>query len=184
MNSPEMSRYLNDVADLLDYPGNSTIEAIGATVEALGEAGGETATCIEAFRVGIDGQDIPALEETYTRTFDISPLCCLEAGWHLFGESYDRGGFLVEMRGKLREFGVEETTELPDHLAGLLRLQARLEGPEATEFANTRLKVAVQKMLDGFGDGASPYRSVIEATLHLLELAQPSSDATEVENAR
>ncbi len=184
MHATSVMQQLDALASLLDYPGDQTLSEIHETAVSLQSIGGDVGRCVEKYLAGIDGQDIPALEETYTRTFDISPLCCLECGWHLFGESYDRGGFLVEMRGKLRELGVEETTELPDHLSALLRLQGRLIPDEAAVFADKRLKVAVQKMLDGFGDGNSPYRSLIEATSHLLGSIFPSPDRTEVSHVQ
>jgi nitrate reductase molybdenum cofactor assembly chaperone len=184
MHTTSIVRHLDALASILDYPGGTTLPEIHETAAVLSEEGGDVRRCVEQFLAGIEGQDIPGLEETYTRTFDISPLCCLECGWHLFGESYDRGGFLVEMRTKLRELGVEETTELPDHLSALLRLQGRLIPEEATVFADKRLKVAVQKMIDGFGDGKSPYRFLLEATSHLLESCFPSPEGTEVRNVQ
>ena len=36
------------------------------------------------------------IQELYTRTFDINPVCTLEIGWHIFGEDYARGALLVK----------------------------------------------------------------------------------------
>src|SRR3972149_5384978 len=71
------------------------------------------------------------LEESFTRTFDLNPVCCLEVGWQLYGEDYNRGSFMVEMRQRIRSHGITETLELPDHLSNLLPLLGRMEPQEA-----------------------------------------------------
>ena len=83
--------------------------------------GDETRTVLADFP-GFEQLGSTELEELYTRTFDINPVCSLEVGWHLFGEDYNRGAFLVRMRGLLREHGIEEGAELPDHLESVLRV--------------------------------------------------------------
>ena len=44
------------------------------------------------------GMSVEDLQELYTRTFDWNPDTSLEIGWHLYGENYERGEFLVEVR--------------------------------------------------------------------------------------
>ena len=81
-----------------------------------------------AFGAYSEPRDLHELEETYARTFDINPACALEVGWHLFGEEYARGLFLVRLRGEMREHGVEESSELPDHITHVLALIAAMVG--------------------------------------------------------
>ena len=73
------------------------------------------------------------LEEAYTRTFDVNPACALEIGWHLFGEDYMRGQFLVRMRGELAKYGIPESSELPDHLTHVLAVIAAMPDDEARD---------------------------------------------------
>ena len=86
------------------------------------------------------------LQELYAATFDLDPHCSLEVGWHLFGENYERGEFLVKMRVELRRLGVGESTELPDHLTHALAALGRMEPQEAAEFATACLFPALDKM--------------------------------------
>lgn len=102
------------------------------------------------------------IEELYTRTFDINPVCSLEVGWHLYGEDYNRGTFLVAMRGLMRSLGVEEGSELPDHLGSVLRVLGRMEPGQATPFAREYVLPAIGRMLEGFGEAPNPYRAVLE----------------------
>ena len=115
------------------------------------------------------------IEELYTRTFDINPVCSLEVGWHVFGEDYNRGALLVQIRGLLREHGIPEGTELPDHLGTLLPLLGRLPAGEAETCARRYVMPALGKMLAGFPEGDNPYRSaLVEVDLLLrAEFGEP-----------
>lgn len=108
-------------------------------------------------------------EEHYTRTFDINPVCSLEIGWHLYGEDYARGALLVEMRQLMRALGVEEGSELPDHLTAGMRVMGRLSEGKAGLFSTTYVQKALFKMNAGFDDLESPYRQVLRDLLSALE---------------
>ncbi len=107
-------------------------------------------------------------EELYTRTFDINPVSSLEVGWHLYGESYERGAFLVQMRDLLRRCGIEESSELPDHLTHTVLAVGRMEAEEAGKFVSGHLLKAIDKMLEGFADKGNPYEHVLTSTKLVL----------------
>jgi nitrate reductase assembly molybdenum cofactor insertion protein NarJ len=116
---------------------------------------------------GFENRSDVELEELYTRTFDISPVCSLEVGWHLYGEDYNRGAFLVRMRSLLRSLGIEEGAELPDHLESALRALGALaeSSPEdADALARKFILPAIAKMRDGFPTDTNPYGAVLERT--------------------
>ena len=108
------------------------------------------------------------VEEHYTHSFDLNPSCCLEIGWHLYGEEYERGAFLVNMRQTLREEQIPETGELPDHLSYCLRLLPRLKPDEAVRFARGFLQPALGKIL-GAMTAENPYTGVLLVTAELLK---------------
>ncbi len=122
---------------------------------------------IRPFAEFIRNQTMEAIEEQFTRTFDMRPSTCLEIGWHLYGEDYKRGQFLVKMRQALAEHGVAETIELPDHLSHCLMLLAALPEDEAKIFFRDYLKPAMQRILQGFEE-ENPFRSAIEFLHELL----------------
>jgi nitrate reductase delta subunit len=107
------------------------------------------------------------VEEMFTRTFDINPACGPEVGWHLFGENYSRGEFLVRMRQELRRHGLPESTELPDHLAHVLAVLARLTPDEADPFAERFVLPALDKMIAGLSGKDNPYEKLLEAVRRL-----------------
>jgi nitrate reductase delta subunit len=108
-------------------------------------------------------------QELYARTFDMSPKCTLEIGWHLFGEQYDRGTFLVWMRGQLREFSLAESTDLPDHARHVLAVLGRLEPEAADNFGTACVLPALETVRDGLKQLDSPYEALVDAICHWLE---------------
>ena len=122
-----------------------------------------------AFYAAMDPLSPEQCEELYTRTFDINPVCSLEIGWQLFGEEYHRGALLVRLRGELRRHGIEESTELPDHLTHVLSLLDRMNATDASSFAHCCVIPAVDKMLAAFGDQDNPYGNLLLAVARLLK---------------
>jgi len=116
---------------------------------------------LEVFERRIREMPFEALQELYTQTFDWNPDTTLEIGWHLYGENYDRGDFLVKLRGALREHGVPESHELPDHLAHVLPLLDRLPAGEQAEFAARYVLPAVEKLCGGLARSESPFLELL-----------------------
>jgi nitrate reductase molybdenum cofactor assembly chaperone NarJ/NarW len=105
-------------------------------------------------------------QELYVKTFEFNPAATLEIGWHLFGENYERGEFLVRMREELRRYGIAEGSDLPDHLASVLRLLATLPHDEAAELVGLNVTPALAKIRAALAD--NPYDALmaeIEARL-------------------
>lgn len=123
---------------------------------------------MDSFKNSINPLSAGGLEELYTRTFDINPVSSLDVGWHLHGETYERGAFLVQMRDLLRRCGIGESSELPDHLTHALLAVGRMEEEEAVEFISKRLLKALDKMIEGFAGKENPYEHVLTATRLLL----------------
>ncbi|HSB77103.1 MAG TPA: molecular chaperone TorD family protein, partial [Terriglobales bacterium] len=155
----QAQRY-NALADLFTYPGGEYRECV-QEYEHLEPA-------LAQFKTEIAPLPTLELQELFTRTFDLNPLCCLEIGWHLFGENYERGAFLVRMRQELRRHGVAESTELPDHLSLVLRLLARMEAEQARDFAAACVLPALQKMLAAFSGAENPFQSLLLAVWRVV----------------
>ncbi|MDE3168201.1 MAG: hypothetical protein KGN36_20530 [Acidobacteriota bacterium] len=112
---------------------------------------------MEGFLRSIGDLSGDALQELYAQTFDWDPDRTLDIGWHLFGENYDRGEFLVKLRGELRKYGVAETHELPDHLSHVLPLLDRMPEGERAGFAAAYLLPALEKLRAGLAKAESPF---------------------------
>jgi nitrate reductase delta subunit len=109
--------------------------------------------------------DPRGLEELYTTTFDLNPVATLEVGWHLWGEQYERGRFLADLRGLQAQLGIDDGGELPDHLTVLLpTIAAR---PDDAELRQKAAK-AIEKMLKPLDEHGNPYRHVLRAAKEAL----------------
>ena len=75
------------IADLLDYPGSDWPGKMSVCADAAND-----------FCRVVEKVSLSDLQELYTRTFDLNPVCALEVGYHLFGENYKRGEFLANLR--------------------------------------------------------------------------------------
>ena len=159
---------------LLLYPDASFPERLQACRKQVGQADPAAAEQVERFSEGVEGLSLEQLQELFTRTFDLNPVCSLEVGWQLFGEEYSRGTFLVAMRAQLREKEIKESGELPDHLTHILPLLDRMEDRERVYFNDKYLKPALSKMLAAFEGKQTAYAHVLQACDAML----PDSKAT------
>jgi nitrate reductase molybdenum cofactor assembly chaperone NarJ/NarW len=151
------------LAKLLAYPQERFRECLRPCRLTLAEHHHEAAEYLQRFTQQIDVMSVADLQELYTQTFDLNPVCSLELGWQLFGDNYSRGEFLVEMRQTLRRLDVPESTELPDHITHVLPAFGRMPAREANRFASRFLLPALEKMLQGLNGKNCPYEEVLEA---------------------
>jgi len=125
---------LDPLVDLLQYPRGPLHALVERCLSALDPAD-DAAAALRRFEQRTDGLSLTDLQERYTAVFDLNPACTLDLGWHLFGETRERGGFLVVLRADLERVGVPEVTELPDHLFHVLALLGREEPDRAAVLA-------------------------------------------------
>ncbi|MCC7176248.1 MAG: nitrate reductase molybdenum cofactor assembly chaperone [Bryobacterales bacterium] len=164
------------LARLLEYPGPDFPELVRAC--ARPEAGRDLA----AFAGAMGALSVAQAQELYIQTFDWNPDTTLDISWHLFGENYDRGEFLVKMRQRLRRYGVAESTELPDYLPRVLALVERMPEDESARLTGESLMPAMAKIAEALGKTASPYLHLIRAAERLLGAKFPAAALTEVSN--
>ncbi len=149
------------LASLLEYPDarwESNI-ALCADLATLSE-----------FCEGVAALSLSDLQELYTRTFDLNPVCALEIGYHLFGENYKRGQFLASLRETEAPFDLGQEHQLPDYLPVLLRLLTKLDDEELrSSLIGECLVPAIDKMIGALKDGENPYRYLLETVRATLQ---------------
>jgi nitrate reductase delta subunit len=156
------------ISTLFAYPPpgyRAAVEDVQAAFKAISPA---AAVEMDAFAAGLDALEGATAEELFTRTFDLNPECCCEVGWHLFGERYDRGSFMVWMREQLRVHEVPESGELPDHLVHVLRVMGRMDQEEAQRFATEAVTPTLERMIKSVKDEDNPFRHLIAAVSAFL----------------
>lgn len=174
----ELSASLEALAAVLTYPAGGYRERVSGCAAILAEFSGGASAEMAAFAGEVGDLEREELEELYTRTFDLDPASCLDLGWHLYGEAYERGRFLVRIRGLLREYGVRENGELPDHVTHVLPLLGHMDPRQASELAREAVMPALATMCETLQKADNPYYHVLAAARALVaeQLAQPITE--------
>lgn len=158
-------------AGSFEYPGKDNAGKGAEVLSLLGSVSPEAALLYEEFEQ-ITGQISAAeLEETYTLTFDLQPLCYPYLGYHLFGDDHVRGVFMAGLKECYRGCGISPGTELPDHISLILRYLSRSsDNDEKYELLVECLLPAAEKMLGSFDNSnANPYRKLLQSLLIVLD---------------
>jgi nitrate reductase molybdenum cofactor assembly chaperone len=158
-------------AELFTYPREEYARAVERCRAAADDFPPQARQDLARFADRVRGKTREQLEELFVGTFDLNPVCVLEIGWHLYGDNYDRGAFLVKLRECLRRHRIAESTELPDHLTHVLALLAHMDAEEAGAFAAESVIPALDKMLAGIAGKESPYEFLLSALRKTLASA-------------
>jgi nitrate reductase delta subunit len=160
--APATATALHDtLAALLEYPSSGYAEKVAGLARDLAVSSPAAAAALAPFVLHAASLTSEEAEEAYIAAFDTNSECALEVGWHVYGETYQRGVFLVQMRRLLFETGVEESNELPDHLVLLLRALGRAEKGRADRLTRLTVLPAIRKIGKALEEKKSPYRPLI-----------------------
>lgn len=178
-----MKSIYENLAELLDYPVADCQSRCDECNDLLNAQSQSSVSPFALFASETKRLSLSDLQELYTRTFDLSPVCALEIGYHLFGENYKRGVFLANLRETEAPFDLGQEHQLPDYLPVLLRLCARLEDEElrASLIAECLIP-ALEKMKKALGEGDNPYRHLV-ATVYAVLKSEVGNYPTAVKRA-
>ncbi|MDD2694799.1 MAG: hypothetical protein PHD58_02620 [Anaerolineales bacterium] len=164
------------LAQAFQYPAPGALERLQVGAAELPP--GEVKERFQAFLRGVERLSLGEWEELFTRTLDLNPAVAPYLGFQAWGESYQRGKFMAQVRQALLGEGLDEGGELPDHLAPVLRYLDRAAQP-LPELLDI-LQPAVARMLSVLAkaDAGNPYLSLLEAVqAYTGTLAKPQPEA-------
>jgi len=162
------SAALAGLAAVFEFPRLGLWYRVDHCVVRVQEVYPNAAEPLRAFRESLRDRSLAELEELYIQTFDMDPASCLDLGWQLFGEDYNRGLFLARLRREMDAAGVEENPrELPDHLTQVLRLLQRMEPAAADDFVLSCVLPALEKIA-GAAPASRLYGPALAAVIRLL----------------
>lgn len=152
--------------DILEYPTARLAEQVMCLQSAL-----SAESPFANFGAFVEREELVRVQELYTSTFDLNPACCPYIAYHLFGESFKRGALMAKLRETYTEHGfASNLTELPDHLATLLRFVAACADEELAQEILTELVLpALRTMAAAFASGSNPYGDVLRSLLDTLD---------------
>ncbi|HEX5809866.1 MAG TPA: nitrate reductase molybdenum cofactor assembly chaperone [Anaerolineales bacterium] len=167
-------------AGLLEYPTAAVAQQAEQCLEQLKPVHPEAAEAFERFACAMGQYSLEQIQELYTTTFDMQPVCYPYVGYHLFGESYKRGAFMARLNEAYRTFGYSAGEELPDHMSTILRFlgldAANRQGEFCRSLVDEGLVPALGKMLQTFGSQSeNPYHALLSA-LQLILIHTPEKE--------
>ncbi len=172
-DGPETRRLFRLVSEMLEYPDAQAARAAEEGA-ALAEARDpEAGFLLRRFAKEAARLRPGELEEIYTQAFELNPEHSLYVGYHLFGESYKRSVFLLGLKEHYDSQGIDPGTELPDHLAVMLRYLSQVDdADEVHEMIDHAIVPALDKILvqpadeePGEGEGQAAQSSDIYGPL-------------------
>lgn len=152
------------LAAIASYPTPLLEEQVGECAARLAALGSCGARAMSRFHGFVARTPLAALEELYTTTFDLRPVCYPYVGYQLFGDTYKRGAFLAQLNARYRQSALPLSGDLPDHLSEILRYLARTPDRDLVEEG---LVPTLKRMIDQL-DG-NPYRAALRAILDVVQ---------------
>jgi nitrate reductase molybdenum cofactor assembly chaperone NarJ/NarW len=151
-------------ADLLSYPTAEVQQTTAACKEMLKQLRPEAAAQLQSFTEFLVTTDRGRVEEIYTSTFELQPICHPYVGYQLCGESQRRALFLMKLNELYRQHGYNPGSELPDHISELLRFIGSSSDQNCCrELIEDGLLPAVEKIISGIENNDHPYKWLLKA---------------------
>jgi len=139
------------LAPLFEYPSTGFPEKAREIKEYLDGRYADAATELGRFADLLPADDLEAMQELYTRSFDVQAATTLDIGYVLFGDDYKRGILLANLNREHRTANIDTGTELADYIPNLLRLMAVIEDEEVLhDLAYAILGPALLEMIGEF----------------------------------
>ncbi len=149
------------LATAFQYPTPERLAELDQTVAEM--ENGSAKRQLGAFVNELRGLSLAEWEELHTRSLDLGPLFVPYVGWVTWGENYQRGEFMAEMKAALEFEGVPMNGELPDHLDPVLRYLAVADPPLPSLVEVFPAAIATMNKKLKESDDTSPYLHLLKA---------------------
>ena len=121
------------IASLFEYPDAGYPDRVRQIKAFLDGHYPTAAAELGRFLDYLPADDLVAMQELYTRSFDVQAIATLDIGYVLFGDDYKRGELLANLNREHIAAKNDCGTELADHLPNILRLMSSLRDKELIE---------------------------------------------------
>jgi nitrate reductase assembly molybdenum cofactor insertion protein NarJ len=139
------------LSELFLYPTEGYHNKVNECMLMLQEKYPDAAKSFVRFSDYINSKTLYEVEEVFGFTFHIQAICFLDIGYVLFGEDYNRGEFLVNMKREQAKINHDYGDELADNLPHVLQLLAKSDDIELVQELSIRAVIpAIEKMLEEF----------------------------------
>lgn len=132
---------------------------------------------LELFVAHVQEKALAEQQEYYIGTFDVQALCFLDIGYVLYGEDYNRGVFLANMKTEQERANNVCGSELPDHLPNMLTLLPKISDKSLAEELIVSVMIPVlEKMIEAFRPDENVYKGMLEILLEIMQSDFPESE--------
>jgi len=190
-------RIFHLLAQILEYPRSDLTGAVRECEALLSLEYPQAAGYLQGLQDFVAETPLGRQQEIYTLTFDLDAVCHPYVGHHLFGESYKRSAFMLGLKERYQNVGLETGPEVADHLALLVRFLSLCDDAGETEVIihdallpalkqmlkqKDEVETEGEKLVAGKVQKPRVYQAALEALLRMLQ-ALPSNNhqATTVE---
>jgi nitrate reductase molybdenum cofactor assembly chaperone len=157
------------VGAFLEYPVNDFREMLQISAGQIEPVSWKASSYLKDFFARMKRMELEMWQEYYVQTFDLMPRCSLYISVHLFGEeSFKRAELMAGLKSAYERQGALETTELPDHLAVILKQNILLNDEEWSEFVAMCILPALPVMISKLEKNGNPYAFVLKTIQELL----------------
>lgn len=155
------------IALALRYPTVDGLATLRTGIDGLESGAAERE--MRKFLKRIDRLEFSEVEVLFTDTFDLTPLVAPYVGHLVWADSYERGAFMAEIQGAMRDVGINPEGELPDHLDPIMRYLSATDEP--IDSLKPVLVPAITKMekILKKADSKNPYVHVLAAARIVAE---------------
>jgi nitrate reductase molybdenum cofactor assembly chaperone NarJ/NarW len=158
----------------LDYPSQETIAGISRAAQSLSSEEPEAAEQLRIMQAAIADMTLDYLQEIYTRTFDIAPLCVPYLTSYIYGpESFERGDVMAKLAACFETRGFDPGKELPDHVAVLMRFCAQLNDEEISDLVRYCMARPLKDIVETLTDAESVFQYPLIAFKTVLQKRFP-----------
>ncbi|MDP6124956.1 MAG: hypothetical protein QGH20_04280, partial [Candidatus Latescibacteria bacterium] len=110
----------------------------------------------------------------YTLLFDLKPVCTLNLGHHIYGDTYQRGALLAGLASDLNAAGIDHGHDLPDFLPTLLRLLGWLDDEEDRRLlVYAVMEPALKSINAALKDSSGPWPEILRLLPALITSLVP-----------
>jgi nitrate reductase assembly molybdenum cofactor insertion protein NarJ len=153
-------------AKVFEYPGEDYHEVVIEAIKSLGQDYPDSTKELEKFLELLPMQS-GELQELYSKSFEVQAITSLDVGYVLYGDDYQRGVIMVNLKDEHSKADNSCGEELVDFLPNLLRLLPKMQDPETIhELVTLLIATAVEKMMDEYNVSALKAKDALYQKQH------------------
>ena len=165
---------LKTVGKLCTYPDSTFHETIRNLLEDWPEAPESHRYLLAHFYKDTVHMDLAEIEQCYTATFEVNPVCTPYISVYLFGqESFKRAEFMVGLLESYERIGLSKGTELPDHIGFILQALPDMPHDEQFEMVSYCLRSPLNLMEKSLTKTLNPYHHIIALACESIDILYP-----------